>query len=168
VNESTRAVLTGQFLAALDMLENAIHACPDAVWGDTSREPQFWYLVHHTLFWTDCYLADSSEAYRPPPPFGLEELDPAGVMPPRVYTREELLPWLERCRERCRVSIAGLTEANAVLPAGFPSQRLNRLELLLDNMRHAQHHAAQLNLLLRQRIDSAPRWVAHHREEAGA
>jgi hypothetical protein len=33
-------------------------------------------------------------------------------------------------------------------------------ELLLDNMRHVQHHAAQLNLILRQTIDAAPGWVA--------
>jgi hypothetical protein len=26
-------------------------------------------------------------------------------------------------------------------------------------MRHVQHHAGQLNLILRQKIDSAPRWV---------
>jgi hypothetical protein len=30
---------------------------------------------------------------------------------------------------------------------------------LLYNMRHVQHHAAQLNLILRQTIDSAPGWV---------
>lgn len=164
MNDATRAALTGQFLAALDMLENAINACPDSLWGDTSREPQFWYLVHHTLFWTECYLADSSEAYVPPAPFGLEELDPAGVLPPRVYSRAELAVWLRRCRDRCRVSIAGLTEESALAPAGFPHQQLNRLELLLDNLRHIQHHTAQLNLILRQQIDSAPRWVAHHRD----
>jgi uncharacterized damage-inducible protein DinB len=33
-------------------------------------------------------------------------------------------------------------------------------ELLLYNMRHVQHHAAQLNLILRQKIDSAPNWVS--------
>jgi uncharacterized damage-inducible protein DinB len=33
-------------------------------------------------------------------------------------------------------------------------------ELLLYNMRHVQHHAAQLNLLLRQGINDAPRWVS--------
>ena len=33
-------------------------------------------------------------------------------------------------------------------------------ELLLYNMRHVQHHAAQLNLLLRQTTNSAPRWVS--------
>jgi len=29
----------------------------------------------------------------------------------------------------------------------------------LYNLRHVQHHAAQLNLILRQTIDSAPPWV---------
>jgi uncharacterized damage-inducible protein DinB len=33
------------------------------------------------------------------------------------------------------------------------------LELLLYDLRHLQHHTAQLNLLLRQRTNSAPRWV---------
>lgn len=37
------------------------------------------------------------------------------------------------------------------------------LELLLYNMRHVQHHTAQLNLILRQETDSAPGWVARGR-----
>lgn len=165
MTDATRRILTGQFLAALDMLENAMNACPERLWSVPAHGwQQYWYLVHHTLFWTDCYLADSAQAYVPPPPFGLEELDPAGVMPPRVYSRAELATWLERCRERCRVSIGSLTDENALEPAGFPHQRLNRLELLLDNLRHVQHHTAQLNLILRQTVDSAPRWVAHHWE----
>jgi hypothetical protein len=38
------------------------------------------------------------------------------------------------------------------------------LEILLYNLRHIQHHAAQLNLILRQTIHNAPKWVnqAHH------
>lgn len=33
-------------------------------------------------------------------------------------------------------------------------------ELLLYNMRHVQHHAAQLNMLLRERTNSAPNWLS--------
>jgi hypothetical protein len=36
-------------------------------------------------------------------------------------------------------------------------------ELLLYNMRHVQHGAAKLNLILRQRTGSAPPWVARAR-----
>jgi len=38
----------------------------------------------------------------------------------------------------------------------FAWAELDAFELLLHNMRHVQHRAAQLNLLLRQRTDSAP------------
>jgi hypothetical protein len=34
-------------------------------------------------------------------------------------------------------------------------------------MRHVQHHAAQLNLILRQQIDSAPRWVVKAKSPLG-
>jgi hypothetical protein len=162
-----KPALASQFSAALEMLENAILACPDELWGDTSSEPQFWYLVHHTLFWTDCYLTDSIDAYRPPAPFGLEEFDPAGVMPPRTTTREEALAWLAHCRAKSREAIAALSSETALLPAGFPRQGIGRLELALDNLRHVQHHVAQLNLLLRRRIDSAPRWITRGTAEGG-
>jgi uncharacterized damage-inducible protein DinB len=36
--------------------------------------------------------------------------------------------------------------------------------LLLYNMRHVQHHTAQLNLLLRQRGIIPPNWVSEKKE----
>ena len=41
---------------------------------------------------------------------------------------------------------------------------MNFAELPLYNMRHVQHHAAQLNLLLRQAADDAPLRVAAAKE----
>jgi hypothetical protein len=41
-------------------------------------------------------------------------------------------------------------------------------ELFLYNLRHVQHGAAQLNLILRQAIDSAPRWVARTKSASGS
>jgi uncharacterized damage-inducible protein DinB len=73
-----------------------------------------------------------------------------------------LLEYLRFCLEKCRKLIAGLDEA------GFNVRWINQsgtmdysvLEILLYNMRHVQHHAAQLNLILRQTIDDAPDWVS--------
>lgn len=31
-----------QFGAAIEMLENAVEACPEDLWNDRSREPEFW------------------------------------------------------------------------------------------------------------------------------
>ncbi len=158
MNANDRASVWGQFGAAIDMLENGIVACPDDLWGDRSRKPEYWYLVYHTLFWLDLYSFGSIEGFTPPEPFTLGELDPAGVFPERVYTKKELRDYLEHGRERCRSAIANLTEEGAGRPCGFDRLQLTG-ELILYNMRHVQHHAAQLNLILRQTIDSAPPWV---------
>lgn len=150
--------LWGQYGAAMDSLELAIDACPDELWGDRSRFPEYWYVVYHTLFFLDYYTSENREAYAPPAPFTLAELDPAGVLPERVYSKEEMRRFLEHGRQNVRAKIAGMTDETAASDAGF--RGLTQLEHLLYNMRHVQHHMAQLNLILRQVTQSdAPRWV---------
>ena len=160
-----KAIVWGQFGAAIDALENAIVACPDDLWSDRSKYPEYWYLASHTIFWLDYYLTDPAEEFTPPEPFGLEELDPAGVMPERPYTKDELLTYLRYCRNKCRMTIEALSDEQVNRLYDFGKVSLNFGELLLYNMRHVQHGVAQLNLILRQTIDSAPRWTFTARED---
>ena len=151
---------------AIDMLENALLACPDELWSDRSRRPEFWYLVYHTLFFLDLYLSGSLQRFAPPAPFTLDELDPAGLLPERPYMKGELQTYLDHGRKKCRVAIDALTDERGRERCGFEWLDVSVAELLLYNMRHVQHHAAQLNLILRQTIDSAPGWVARTRSVA--
>jgi len=160
MDSQIKEAIWSQYGAAIDTLEAAIKHCPDDVWGDKSNFHEIWYMASHTLFWLDFYLEGEKEGFVPPAPFGLEELDPAGKLPPRVYTKDELLDYLEHGRKKCKEVIRRLTDETAHQSAGSVRPNLTGLELLLYNMRHVQHHAAQINLLLRQRIDSAPRWVS--------
>lgn len=154
-----KKVVWQQFGAAIETLENAMVACPDKLWSDRSRKPEFWYVAYHTLFWLDFNLSESPEGFSPPAPFGLEEMDPAGIIPERPYTKKELQTYLEHGRKKCRARIEALTDEKSRQRWAFGTVDLSVAELLLYNMRHVQHHAAQLNLILRQTIDSAPRWV---------
>lgn len=160
MHTNLKSIVWHQFGAAIDMLENAMIACPDDLWGDRSRQPELWYTAFHTLFWLDLYLTGSIEGFIPPSPFTLDELDPAGLLPERVYTKEELLAYLNHCRTKCQATIETLTDEKASKRCGFPWGEVSFSELLLYTMRHVQHHAAQLNLILRQTVDTAPRWVA--------
>lgn len=161
MDEGVKEILWQQFGASIEMLENSMRACPEELWKERSHEPQFWHLVFHTLFFLDLYLSDSLEEFKPPAPFTLDELDERGLMPERVYTKEELQDYLEHGRRKCRALIQSLTEEKARASRSFfGSVKGSLLELLLYNMRHVQHHAAQLNLILRQQTQSAPRWVA--------
>ena len=121
VGTTLNTVLWGQFGAAIDMLEGAMHACPEDVWSDPSKRPGwvqndvvgFWYLVYHTLFFLDYYLSDPAEPFVPLPPFNLDELDPAGLLPEKPYTKDELQRYLDYCREKCRATIRAMTQERA-------------------------------------------------------
>lgn len=157
-----KTILWQQFGATIDMLENALIACPDELWNAQS---QFWYMGYHTLFYLDCYLSDAPDNFLPPAPFTLSELDPADPMPDSVYSKEQLLSYLEFSRQKCHDLIAGLTAEKAAKRFVNEYRNYGILEILLYNMRHVQHHVAQLNLLLRQVTNDAPKWVSRARLE---
>jgi len=150
-------ILWNQVGASIDMLENAIAVCPEELWNRSG--PDFWHMAYHTLFFLDLQLFGSLEGFAPPEPFDLSELD-ADCFHPRPYTKHELLNYLQHCREKCYITIAGLTEDNALRPCRSGSFNLPFAEALLHGMRHVQHHTAQLNLLLRQNRIAAPKWVS--------
>lgn len=155
-----RLAIRRQFHAAIDMLANAIKACPDSVWSGQGRGA-FWYLAFHVLFFLDLYLSSEGESrFRPPPPFGLSELEDQVVVPEPAYGKDELLRYLEHCCKKLDAVMAGMTETWIADACPFPYRDMSNGELLLYNMRHVQHHAAQLNMRLRQATDSAPRWVS--------
>lgn len=158
-----KASIAAQFGAALDMLENAVRACPEALWEDRGHEPEVWYLVYHTLFWLELYFYGQEEGFAPPAPFTLDELDPAGILPERVYSKDELLGYLDHGRERLDATLTGLTEARARQRCRFGWGEASYGELLLYNLRHVQHHAGQLNLILKRHMGRSPAWVVRAR-----
>ncbi len=168
MDDTIKNAISQQFKSAIDMLENAILACPDQLWHvrlwkdpDLPRSSEFWYITYHTLFWLDLYLSGSVEGFSPPLPFTLDELDPAGIIPERPYSKHELQTYLEHTRKKCRSVIDSLTEEKAHQLCVFPWGEITFVGLLLDNMRHVQEHVAQLNLILGQQINWNPKWVTN-------
>ena len=183
-----KTALWRQFGAAIDMLENAMVACPDTLWKErlwrnSPDHPlpaefppefgEFWYIAYHTLFWLDLYLSGSGEEeFAPPAPFTRAELDPAGVPPERSYTKEELRAYLAATRRKCHDTLIGLTDERARETVEYPwAQRraVSFLELQMYNMRHVQEHAAQLSLFLGQHAipDEALDWVGWAKADEG-
>jgi uncharacterized damage-inducible protein DinB len=76
-----------------------------------------------------------------------------------VYTKDELRAYLAHGRRKCRAALATLTDQRAHQRCGFARFDMSVAEMHLYNLRHVQHHAAQLNLILRQSTDSTPGWV---------
>lgn len=157
MNSELKEILWKQFGAAIDMFENSLDSCPEKLWDTESK---FWYIAYHTLFFLDYYLSEDPDNFLPPEPFSLSEFSSEGDMPERVYTKEELITYTKFCREKCRNLISGLDENNEKRRFINKYRNYSVTEILIYNMRHVQHHAAQLNLLLRQHSDFVPDWVS--------
>jgi len=159
MDKTTKEIIWGQFGAAIDTLENAINNCSDDLWLDKSQKHQYWYIASHTLFWLDYYLTEDTDKFKPPQPFGMEEMNPAGVIPDPPYSKEQLLKYLEHDRKKCHDTIFNMSDALAEKKYEFRKATISFAELLLYSLRHVQHHSAQMNLILRQRYDIGSPWV---------
>lgn len=166
-----KTIVWQQFGAAIDMLDNALNACPDTswcdnIWHDPTDAPaytEFWFIVYHTLFWTDLYLSGSRrQDFAPPAPF----LN--GELPESPYSKADLLTYLQHCRAKCRTIFENLTDEIANQRCEFPwGEEVSFAELQLYNMRHVQEHASQLSLHLGNKGISAPDWVARAAHKDG-
>lgn len=173
-----------QFGAAIDMLENALLACPGALWKErlwpapthTNFPPQFgefWYLSFHALIWLDLYLSGvPEEEFVPPAPFAQGELDSVETLPEQPYSKEELHAYLVSMRQKCHNQLFRLSNDQMRRPVAYPWSRgrpVSYLELQLYNLRHIQEHAAQLSLFLGQHAvpDAKLDWVAQAKNEPG-
>lgn len=173
-----------QFGAVIDMLENALLACPAPLWRERlwSAPPppefppqfaEFWYVTFHALVWLDLYLSGvPEEEFAPPAPFARGELDSVEALLERPYTREELHTYLVVMRQKCHARFLQLSDEQAQQAVSYPwaeGKAVSYLELQLYNLRHVQEHAAQLSLFLGQHVipDEALHWIPRVKDEAG-
>jgi hypothetical protein len=173
MNSAWKTIIWHQFGAAIDTLDDTLHACPDdlwraRLWDNPSERPeysQFWYRAYHTLFWLDLYLTGAEEGFAPPATFALIEME-EDDLPERAYTKDELQGYLDYARRTCQATIEALTDETAQRRCRFGWGEVTFAELLLYNMRHVQEHAAQLSLLLGQKGVSVPDSVTTARDSA--
>jgi hypothetical protein len=155
--DSFRQALYQQFAAAITMLENAIRACPDALWDDRKQWAPFWQIVHHTVYYLDLYFTEFDEILTTSPKNNGSD-HRLETKPDRIRSKSELLKHLSQARGRCFCGLDSLTESHLAKPTAFEWQSFNQANLILDNLRHVQHHVGQLVLILRREADLESEW----------
>lgn len=163
--------LWNQFGASIDMLANTIPTWPEAYWNLKTKP---FYLTFHTALFLDYYLTIPPTNFNYTLPYHLvpSTLIPESaiddLLPRQLYTQEELMQYVGQSRAKCKAVIQNLNKNNLdsiwidepdEIAAPMTLQ-YSVLEILYYNLRHTQHHAGQLNLLLRQLTGNAPDWIA--------
>jgi hypothetical protein len=165
---SLRDALKSQYHAALAMLRGTIEPCPDDLWLSDEHRNACWQVAYHTLFFAHVYLMPNKEAFRPwkghqadvQHPDGIPgPADPNSSRPllPRPYTKAEVLAYWGVCDEMVDSAVDALDLESP--DSGFSWYRMPKLEHQILNIRHIQHHTAQLADRLRFATDTGTRWV---------
>jgi hypothetical protein len=149
--EYVKTMLTGQFEAALSMMDHCIRACPPEHWEGKVANRTFRWVAYHTLFWVDMYLSPGDEdafALRDFHFRGGDERDDAADNP--GLSKDETIAYVQICRQKMLETLAAETAESLQGPGGFPYRPKTRGELHVYNVRHAQHHTGQLSAYLRR------------------
>jgi hypothetical protein len=174
-DEHLRTALKSQYHAALAMLRDAVAACPDATWYDATPRNAFWQVAYHALFFAHVYLQPDSQSFRPWPGHQMNtqnddgiagEPDPNSPLPllPKPYSRADVLEYWEFCNSRVDTWVDALDLTRQ--DCGFHWYHVSKLEHQLVNLRHIQHHAAQLADRLRAVHNVGVRWAGSGRAAA--
>lgn len=171
-DEALRKILKSQYHAGLAMLREAIERCPDDVWESDEHMNAFWQIAYHTLFYTHLYLHPRLEAFRPweHHQSGVQHedgiagrADPNSALPliPRPYGTEQALAYWGVCDAMVDGAVDALDLHSP--ESGFHWYEVPKLEHQLVNLRHLQHHTAQLADRLRASADIGVKWVGARR-----
>ena len=156
--EYYQAIITSQYLAAFQTLEHCIDACPEEQWTGKVANHSFSRSAFHALFFADLYLGDSIQEMKVQPfhqensqYFGdYEELQ--ATTPTNTYEKGFVGNYLNFCQSKTTSVLGRETEATLKKQSDIPWQEISRGELHIYNIRHIQHHAAQL--IMRLRLDT--------------
>ena len=151
-----KQTLLGQYEAALAMAKLRVEACPDEYWESKVGEGTIKQDAYHLLFWANYYLSEHESKFVPNEFIerGGDEFQPVIT---EGLSKAETLAFVELVHQRIISSLEKETEATLQGDSGFPSvfrrKPLTRLELHIYNIRHLQHHTAQMSLALRKFSD---------------
>lgn len=155
--------LLSQYRAALRMHRRSIEACPATLWVDEGFQNRFWNLSYHALYYTHLYASRSEDAFEPwekrrpnchymgqlpYPPHTVFEIGPP-------YSPEDMLAYLGVVEGTLEKS---LPKEEFDAESGFEWIPFDRFELHLYNLRHLQHHTAQLIERLRAVTGKGVSW----------
>ncbi len=145
----TYKIIQSQYLAALEMLKQAIVKCPAALWNAPGDKDKVWRTAYHTLFYVHLYLQKAEKDFTA----WEKHHDPDTGVP---FSQEEVLEYLEFVQGQVRERVP-LLDLEA--ESGFHWLPFNKLELQFYNIRHIQQHAGELYECLGTRENIELDWV---------
>lgn len=160
-----KPILKSQYHASVSMLKQAIDRCPDNLWTDASYPNPFWHVAYHAAYFLHLYLQPDMDSFRPWDKHR-QDYEFMGPLPwpphksPNIgepYSKDQVMEYVNICDEMIDAAVEAF-DLDAP-ECGFWWYKMSKLEHQFVNIRHTQHHAAQLMDRLRQVAGEGVEWI---------
>jgi hypothetical protein len=163
INQSAQtgivAVLQRQIETTLEMLQRVIAECPAGTWTTDEPSLAIWQHAYHSLLGLSIWLRWPAPAIVLPA-FHREGVDlQIGASP--AYAREIVEDYRQEVFQKVRSYFTLLTTENLTEELILRGIRFTRIDLILGQIRHVQHHVGCMHSQLRRRTGSAPAWIGY-------
>ena len=174
--DALRAAFKSQYHSGLAMLRDAVERCPDELWDDDAYTNRFWQVAYHALYFLHLYLQPRLEDFEPWSGHQVDvqhddgiagPADPESELPliPDPYARVEVLAYCDFCEDRIDAWVDAIDFGSR--ESGFHWYPVAKIEHQLVNVKHLQHHTAQLADRLRNEHDVGVRWIGSRHPSSG-
>ena len=155
------------------MLRDAVEKCPDDLWTNAAHEAPCWGVAYHALFFAHLYSRRRSEEFQPWERHQADVQYPDGIPGPpepgdqrpllgRPYTKADVLGYWTIVDGLIDASVDAMDLASP--ESGFSWYKVPKLEHQIVNIRHIEHHTAQLAARVRIAADVGIEWVGARRD----
>ena len=139
-------ILNRQFKPALKMIEKIIGICPKSIWAQRNIDPPIWQQVYHVLYGIDYWFSETKDAFVAPE-FKDEVNSVLGEDSKGFIDQDDMMGYLKFVSNKSDDFLDGLDGEKALFPSKIYDKWTN-LDVVIEQVRHLQHHLGYLNRVL--------------------
>lgn len=143
-----------QMTPSFVMIKKMIANCPKSIWAQRNISPPVWQQIYHVLYGLDYWFSVSKKDFVAPQ-FGEEVNSVLGEESKGIIDQEEMIGYLDYVQNKVFSFISSINDQSIKQPSQM-YKRWTNLDVILEQLRHLQHHLGYLNrVLLKCKISPA-------------
>ena len=143
-------ILYRQMMPGIQMIEELLVQCPDNLWEESEPwESPAWQQVLHILMGMEYWMQLSGTKYGPPD-FGKRINYNLGEASENNLSKEEIMEYFNRIMGIVNAFFEQMSDENILSPS-IIDKELSNLDIIVEMIRHNQHHIGQLNNALKNK-----------------
>lgn len=139
-------ILNRQLKPSFKMIANIIDISPKSIWAQRNINPPIWQQVYHVLYGMDYWFSESKETFVPPK-FKEEVNSVLGEESKGFIDQEDMKEYLKFVSGKADGFIENLDKESILGPSSLYAKWTN-LDVIMEQLRHLQHHLGYLNRVL--------------------